>query len=129
MGLKKKEKVLFAPLDVHKHHVVAIQETKIDSSIVNSEFFPETCPYNIFRRDKNLQGVGVMFLIHKDIPHMSLSELENEAESVWAKILANILIIWQAGIVNLVAQVKTSAKGNKLPAVHVLWDFNFKDIS
>ena len=68
---------------------MAIQETKIDSSIATSELFPETCQYNVFRKDRNLHGGGVMLLIHKDIPHMPLSELENDSESVWAKIFAN----------------------------------------
>ena len=53
-----------------------------------------------------------------------------------------LLIMWQAGIVHLVAQVKTSNyfvissirfrnkhKRNKLASVHVLGDFNFKDIA
>ena len=30
-----------------------------------------------------------MLLIHKDIPHMPLSELENDSESVWVKEFAN----------------------------------------
>ena len=47
-----------------------------DSSIATSELFPETYPYNIFRKDGNFHDGGVMLLIHKDIPHMPLSELE-----------------------------------------------------
>ena len=39
----------------------------------NSGLFPEACPYNIFRKDRNLHGGGVMLLIHKDIPHIPLS--------------------------------------------------------
>ena len=75
-------------LEVHQPHVVAIQETKIDNSVATSELFPETCQYNVFRKDRNLHGGGVMLLIHKDIPHMPLFELENDSESVWAKIFA-----------------------------------------
>ena len=100
---------LLAFLEVHNPHIVAIQETKIDSSIASSELFPETCPYSIYRKDRNFHGGGVMLLMHKDIPHMPLSELENDSESVWVKIFANkFLIMWQAGVVHLVAQVKTS---------------------
>ena len=80
---------LLAFLDIHNPHIVAIQETNIDSSIATSELFPETCPYNIFRKDRNLHGGGVMLLIHKDIPHMPLSELENDSKSVWVKVFAN----------------------------------------
>ena len=88
-SIRGKKLDLLAFLEVHQPHVVAIQETKIDSSIATSEFFPETCQYNVFRKDRNLHGGGVMLLIHKDIPHMPLSELENDSESVWAKIFAN----------------------------------------
>ena len=30
-----------------------------------------------------------MFLVHKDISHMPITELENHSESIWAKVLAN----------------------------------------
>ena len=39
---------------------MAIQETKIDSSIATSELFPESCPYNVYRKDRNLHGGGVI---------------------------------------------------------------------
>ena len=80
---------LLAFLNIHNPHIVAIQETKIDSSIATSELFPETCSCKIFRKDRNLHDGGVMLLIHKDIPHMPLSERENDSESVWVKIFAN----------------------------------------
>ena len=57
-------------------YVVAIQETKIDSSIAASELFPETCLYSVYRKDRNLYGGGVMLLVHKDIQHMPITELE-----------------------------------------------------
>ena len=88
-SIRGKKLDLLAFLDVHNPHIVAIQETQIDSSIATSELFPETCPYNIFRKDRNLHGGGVMLLIHKDIPHMPLSELENDSESVWVKVFVN----------------------------------------
>ena len=51
---KKLELLVF--LDFHQPHVVAIQETKIDSSIATSELFPETCPYSVYRKDRNIHG-------------------------------------------------------------------------
>ena len=73
-------------LDFHQPQIVAIQETKIDSS----ELFPETCPYSVYRKDRNSEGGGgVMLLIHKDISHMPITELENNSESVWVKVFAN----------------------------------------
>ena len=83
-----------------------------------------------------------MLLIHKDIPHMPLFELENDSESVWAKIFANKTSHYVASwyrqssgsheefklFRDQLDHIRTNHKGNILPLVHVLWDFNFKDI-
>ena len=68
---------------------MAIQETKTDISIATLELFPETCPYNVYGKDRNLYGGGVMLLVHNDISHMLITELENNSESVWVKLFAN----------------------------------------
>ena len=88
-GIRGKKLELLAFLDYHKPDIVAIQETKIDGSISTSELFPDSCPYNANRKDRNLHGGGVMLLIHKEIPHMPLLELGNCSESMWAKVFAN----------------------------------------
>ena len=66
-SIRGKKLELLAFLDFHQPHVVAIQETKIDSSIATSELFPETCPYSVYRKDRNIHVGGVMLLVHKDI--------------------------------------------------------------
>ena len=123
--------------------IVAIQGTKIDSSIATSELFPETCPYNILRKNGNLHGGGVMLLIHKDTPQMYLSKLENDSESVWVKVFANKTSHYVASwyrppdgpkedfhlFGDQLDQIRNKHKGNKLPSIHVLGDFNFKDIA
>ena len=63
--IRGKKLELLAFLDFHQPQIVAIQETKIDSSISTSELFPESCPYNVYRKDRTLDGGGVMLLIHK----------------------------------------------------------------
>ena len=88
-SIRGKKLELLAFLDFHQPHVVAIQETKIDSSVATSELFPETCPYSVYRKDRNIHGGGVMLLIHKDISHMPITELENDSESIWVKVFAN----------------------------------------
>ena len=141
-SIRGKKLDLLAFPDVHNPHIVAIQETKIDSSLA-TELFPEACPYNIFRKDRKLHGGGVIFLIHKDIPHMPLSELENESESVWVKVFANKTSHYVASwyrppggssedfhlLGDQLDQIRNKHKGNKLPSVHVLGDFNIKDIA
>ena len=87
---------------------MAIQETKIDSSIATSELFPESCLYNVYRKDRNLHGGGVMLLVHKDISHMPIPELENNSSQFGLKCLqTKLLIMWQVGTGNLVVLVRT----------------------
>ena len=43
-SIRGKKLELLAFRDFHQPHIVAIQETKIDSSITTSELFPESCP-------------------------------------------------------------------------------------
>ena len=85
----------------------------------------------------------MMLLIYKDIPHMLLSELENESESVWAKIFANktshYVASWyrQPGGSNeelrlfrgQLDNIGTKHTDNKLSSAHVVRNFNFKDIA
>ena len=68
-GIGGKKLELLAFLDYHKPDIVANQETKIDGSISTSELFPDSCPYNAYRKDRNLHGGGVMLLFHKEIRH------------------------------------------------------------
>ena len=145
-SIRGKKLELLAFLDFHQPQIVAIQETKIDSSISTSEFFPESCPYNVYRKDRTLDGGGVMLLIHKDISHMPVTELENDSESVWVKVFANktshFVASWYrppggdseklesqlASFESQLKKIKDIHKGNKLPSVHILGDFNFGDI-
>ena len=141
-NIRCKKLELLAFLDFHQSHVVAIQETKIDSSIATSELLPETCPYSVYRKDWNIHGGGLMLLVHKDISHMPITELENDSESIWVKVFANktshFVASWYRppGSISEEFQlfreqldyIRTHHKGKKLPSVHVLGDFNFKDI-
>ena len=74
--------MLLAFIDYHQSQIVAIQETKIDCFILTSELFPESFPYSVYRKDRTLNGGGVMLLMHKDIPHMPLTELDNDSVSL-----------------------------------------------
>ena len=81
-SIRGKELELLAFLDFNQPNVVANQETKIDSSIETSELFPETCPYSVFRKDRNIHGGGIMLFFRKDISRMPITELENDSESI-----------------------------------------------
>ena len=143
---RRKKLELLAFLDFYQPQIVAIQETKIDSSISTSELFPESCPYNVYRKDRILDRGGVMLPIHKDISHMPITELENDSESVWVKVFANktshFVASWyrppgvyldkiesqHTSFKSQLEKIKDIHKGNKLPSVHILGDFNFCDI-
>ena len=145
-SIRVKKLELLAFLDFHQLQIVAIQETKIDSSISTAELFPESCLYNVYRKDRTLNGGGVMLLIHKDISHMPITELENDSESVWVKVFANktshFVVSWYrppggdleklesqlASFESQLEKIKDVQTGNELPSVHILGDFNFCDI-
>ena len=77
---------------------------------------------------------------HSSVP---LSELENDSESVWVKVFANKTSYYVASwyrppggssedfhlFGDQLDQIRNKHTGNKLPSVHVLGDFNFKDIA
>ena len=87
-------------------------------------------------------GGGVMLLVHKDISHMPITELENDSESIWVKVFANktshFVASWYRppGSTSEEFQlfreqldyIRTHHKSKNLPSAHVLGDFNFKDI-
>ena len=76
------------------------------------------------------------------ISHMPIMELENNSESVWVKIFANKsshnVASWYRqpnGPVedfqlfrDQLDHIKSQHKGKELPSVHVLGDFNFREI-
>ena len=83
-----------------------------------------------------------MLIVHKDISHMPITELENDSESIWVKVFANktshFVASWYRppGSTSEEFQlfreqldhIKTHHKGGKLLTVHILGDFNLKDI-
>ena len=91
----------------------------------------------------NLFTQAVMLLIHKDIPHMPITELENGSESVWVKVFANktshFMASWYRppdGKIEELELFKTNLKRLKRyiketnPPRSMSWvtDFNFRDI-
>ena len=64
-SIRGKKLELLAFLDFHQPRIVAIQETKIDSTISTSELFLESGPYIVYRTDRTLDRGGVMLLIQR----------------------------------------------------------------
>ena len=65
-SIRGKKLDLLAFPDFHQPYAVAIQETKIGSSVATSELYPETYPYSVYIKDRNIHGGGVMLLVNKD---------------------------------------------------------------
>ena len=73
---------------------------------------------------------------------MPITELENDSESIWVKVFANktshFVASWYRPPGSTSEEfhifreqldyIRTHHEGKKLPSVHVLGDFNFKDI-
>ena len=76
-------------LEENKPDIVAIQESKIDSSINTNELIPDELDYDVYRKDRKLGGGGVLRLIKKMFDSMPVNELENDSESIWAKAVIN----------------------------------------
>ena len=82
----------------------------------------------------------MLLVQYKDISHMPITELGNDSESIWVKVFANkthFVASWYRPPGSTIEEfqlfgeqldyIGTHHKGKKLPSVHVLGDFNFKD--
>ena len=79
-----------------------------------------------------------MLLVHKDISHMPITELEIYSVKVFANKTSHFVASWYrppgstSGEFQLFRKqldyIRTYNKGKKLPSVHVLGNFNVKDI-
>lgn len=66
-SIRGKKLELQSFLEISGFDVVAIQETKIDSSVSNTEFFPPELSYSIFRKDRVMGGGGVLLAVKSDL--------------------------------------------------------------
>ena len=83
---RNKKAVFTNFLDYAKPDLALITETKLDSNIVYNEFLPEGYHGKI-RKDRNSAGGGVMIAARHDLDIVEIDILNNNAESVWAKVL------------------------------------------
>ena len=63
-GLRGKKLELQAYLATESPDIVALQETKIDSSIKSNELIPDSLGYDIFRNDRTGKCGGTMLLVN-----------------------------------------------------------------
>ena len=70
-GLRSKKLQLYELICSDKPDIVLCQETKIDSSILSAELFPES--FIVFRKDRNVNGGGVCIAVRRDFASCALS--------------------------------------------------------
>ncbi|KAG1684579.1 hypothetical protein GQR58_009384 [Nymphon striatum] len=83
---QRKSGMLKILIDQEKPHIILGSESKLDSSIENTEIFHNE--YEIFRKDRidNNPGGGVFIAVHNTIIAIHQPQLDCEAESIWIKI-------------------------------------------
>ena len=69
-------------IQLRKHDVISLSETKLSSAIEDSEVNLEG--FQIFRKDRNRHGGGVACFVKNNIPAKLISELHNNNfEFLW----------------------------------------------
>ncbi len=66
-------------------HVVGITESFLDEEIMDPELV-DGAEYEVFRRDRNRHGGGVMLIVHKSIPTSRRRDLETNCELLWVQL-------------------------------------------
>jgi hypothetical protein len=95
-GLRSKKYSVFEILETSKPDVVFLQETKIDSTILSSEFFPQS--YTVIRKDRTEHGGGILIAAKKQLQCMHCPSLESIAEMTWIKIVTKDLPVHLLGV-------------------------------
>ena len=140
-GLRGKKLELQSFLDTEKPEIVALQETKIDSSIKTNELIPDSLGYDVYRKDRNDKGGGTMLLIKRFLDSAPVNKLNNSSESIWCKIKiqgkTHFISSWYRPpnaphdmIYQLKEQIDNTLKSRKheQPYIHIMGDFNYPKI-
>ena len=84
-GIRGKKLEVQSYLVSNKPDVIAIQETKIDIPVTNSELFSDQLGSDIFRNLCISKGGGIMLLIKKTLNPAPVSLTNSNTESVYSK--------------------------------------------
>ena len=83
-SIKTKQDQLRNLIDSTKPDIIIGTETWIDDSITDNQIFPPG--YQLFRKDRNLHGGGVLVAVNSDYLCSPLTELQTDCEIVWCKL-------------------------------------------
>ena len=79
-SVRNKQAGLELFLDNQDIHLLIGSELHLNDTIFDSEVFPRN--YSVFRKDRNIHGGGVFFLVEKSIPS-SILEIDSTCEVIW----------------------------------------------
>ena len=134
---------LHAIVSLHKVKIICLTETWLSADVLNSEILPSD-EFNIYRRDRDGLGGGVLVAVHSsiysksrsDLIHDVYSDIEIIATEIAIPKLPKIIIINvynPPGSINVANTVKLentlqAARDNGFSHVFVLGDFNLPNL-
>ena len=83
-SIKSKQGLVKNLIESTKPAIVIGTETWLDPTVTDNQIFPPN--YKLYRKDRNMQGGGVLIAIFNDILSTPVPELQTDCEIVWAKI-------------------------------------------
>lgn len=83
-SLRGKTVLLDEILAAYDPDIVMLQETKINSDMLSSEFF--TSDYDVVRKDRTDSGGGVLTAVKKTLQSVYCSSLEDKEEGIWVRL-------------------------------------------
>ena len=142
-GIRGKKLELQAYLASEEPEIVAIQETKIDKSIMTNELVPDSLDYDVYRKDRSGKGGGTMLLTKRHLKSAPVTKLDNDSESCWCTVTlhgkTHFFGSWYrppgepSERINLLQEqltkIKSLGKKNQQPFVHIMGDFNYPKIN
>ena len=130
-------------LEISGFDLVAIQEAKIDSSVLNAELLPPELGYSIFRKDHVMGGGGVLLAVKSDLNPTPCLILDiTPPESIWMKIASKGHVHYFGcycrppdehyeeiqSLNNQLGQICSFHPPQSQPSIRVMGDFNFRKI-
>ena len=81
-GIRGGKFKLQAYLASEELEIVAIQETKIDKSIMTNKLVTDSLEYDVYRKDRSGKGGGTMLLTKRHLKSAPVTKLDNDPESL-----------------------------------------------
>ena len=81
-----KQNAILELIETHQPDVICATETHLDPTISNSEILPPDFSENVYRKDRNNRGGGVLIATRKNIIASEERSLNTDCEIIWVQI-------------------------------------------